>query len=858
MQKSRSISSLGGTGLEADTMLRCLLVWTKSLLTEGGVSMDCESVHDIEDGVVCGEALHQIIPQFYTEEKLNKLQRDVGSNSRLKIGNIRKLKRELQDFYESRVQNDELSHFEEAKVAEGEVWEVITLLELLLGCALHCDDKQKHIMKIMSLEESVQKTLMVVVQKLMVATSTRETDATPGADELSPEQIRQLVAAKDELSQLYHDLKVKHDETVQQTEDAQAKIDDLEKRLKSVPTQENGLDTGTNAGRLEQQLHSTKAAMEEYKHTLDHERSEHADALQEQNQIMAELRRQLERSEQEAALVSRMKDEMEELREKEMILSAVEKKNEMYRKRIAGYEEVQTEAVLIKKNSSAQLQRIAMLEETERRALSLQQQITQQNAKYRELESQLLEETKRGDALLVETKSLKEEVQDLTNENHRFSNEKRQLTAKVRELEDGASDGDMYGSSLAALASLKADGGSSDADLEKIAKLEAENAILKANSAGGSELQAIVDDLADRKAKLETDNRSKNLQVLELQAKLDKLNKKAIKSTDDRAIEQLAVAERELDKFRKKATELETLLQSTQEELLALRKKESLMGLDQKTLVAKVEEEVRVELRSQIEALEKQANDAQAEVVRIQEELDTTQEHLGAIEIKLDKAIEQKEEKTEQLTHVLMEKSMLQTKLSETVAETSDKLREQEKAFRESTAETEKRLRESMGKELGGSSKEHVLELQLKLTTMEKDLMSFQAQAEREKMQVLSPLQEKVRTLESDNTNLKAKVSRNAEQRERFMQASKQGENLSVSIKTLQNQLEEKKKEFDTMKRSKERLESQHKREQHLMVSAWNTLGLRYQRLSAEQTGSHSTGSFMAKQRNASMSTPRK
>ena len=42
------------------------------------------------------------------------------------------------------------------------------------------------------------------------------------------------------------------------------------------------------------------------------------------------------------------------------------------------------------------------------------------------------------------------------------------------------------------------------------------------------------------------------------------------------------------------------------------------------------------------------------------------------------------------------------------------------------------------------------------------------------------------------------------------------------------------------------------------MVQAWYDLGLKYQRLTAEQGGALSGGSFLTKQRQASMSTPRK
>lgn len=41
------------------------------------------------------------------------------------------------------------------------------MLQLILGCAVNCDEKQEHIQKIMSMEESVQLLVMQAIQEVM-------------------------------------------------------------------------------------------------------------------------------------------------------------------------------------------------------------------------------------------------------------------------------------------------------------------------------------------------------------------------------------------------------------------------------------------------------------------------------------------------------------------------------------------------------------------------------------------------------------------------------------------------------------------------------------------------------------------
>ena len=45
------------------------------------------------------------------------------------------------------------------------------LLQLILGCAVNCDDKQEYIQRIMSMEESVQHVVMNAIQEVSAVSS---------------------------------------------------------------------------------------------------------------------------------------------------------------------------------------------------------------------------------------------------------------------------------------------------------------------------------------------------------------------------------------------------------------------------------------------------------------------------------------------------------------------------------------------------------------------------------------------------------------------------------------------------------------------------------------------------------------
>mmetsp|Transcript_11111 Transcript_11111/g.33224 ORF Transcript_11111/g.33224 Transcript_11111/m.33224 type:complete len:330 (+) Transcript_11111:56-1045(+) len=325
---------------------------------------------------------------------------------------------------------------------------------------------------------------------------------------------------------------------------------------------------------------------------------------------------------------------------------------------------------------------------------------------------------------------------------------------------------------------------------------------------------------------------------------------KDVQGTEDVMIQQLAVAERDLKKYKTKSEQLSTELKSVQEELISLKKAESLAGLDQGEMAAKIEADVRAELGAEKAALDKQVVALRSELATVSQALTSAKEQKATLEGKVELLNAAKEEKSDALTRSLVEKNELHTRLSKLTEEHNDRIAailkensEQRKAQEAKFDERTKEMAEQLRGKAGASSKEELLEALLKVKDLEAELMK----ADRIKSDAVAKVQEELRKKEAQFDQYKAQVK----------DLKDSGKNIGGSVQLLEKQLEEKKREYEMERQRKERLESQHRREQQLMVSAWYDLGLRYQRLSAER-GTVSGGSFLAKQRQASMATPRK
>lgn len=121
-----------------------------------------QTPEDISNGVALAEALTQIAPEWFTSSWHSKIKSDVGSNWRLKVSNLRKIIEAVTEYYVECL-NQPLAGYvkpDAQKIGEHcDSQELKRLLQLVLGCAVNCNDKQYHITRIMGLEEAVQQVL---------------------------------------------------------------------------------------------------------------------------------------------------------------------------------------------------------------------------------------------------------------------------------------------------------------------------------------------------------------------------------------------------------------------------------------------------------------------------------------------------------------------------------------------------------------------------------------------------------------------------------------------------------------------------------------------------------------------------
>ncbi|KAK4468120.1 hypothetical protein MN116_008090 [Schistosoma mekongi] len=143
-----------------------LLEWLRTFSTAKNVHV----VHDVSDGVVLAKVLHTIAPNHFTDEWLQKLNYDAEINWRLKVSNLKKILKGVVEFLaegiEDRISVQFLPNLQEIAEHENEE-STFRLLQLILACAVNCDNKETYIQIIMGMEETVQQALMEAIQQLM-------------------------------------------------------------------------------------------------------------------------------------------------------------------------------------------------------------------------------------------------------------------------------------------------------------------------------------------------------------------------------------------------------------------------------------------------------------------------------------------------------------------------------------------------------------------------------------------------------------------------------------------------------------------------------------------------------------------
>lgn len=144
----------------SDQQLISLIKWLNTFELHAAHS----TAEDISTGEALAEALTQIAPEWFTAVWNSKIKSDVSSNWRLKVSNLKKIIEAVTEYYVECL-NQPLSGYvkpDAQKIGEHcDKQELKRLMQLVLGCAVNCNEKQYFITRIMGLEESVQQVNLV-------------------------------------------------------------------------------------------------------------------------------------------------------------------------------------------------------------------------------------------------------------------------------------------------------------------------------------------------------------------------------------------------------------------------------------------------------------------------------------------------------------------------------------------------------------------------------------------------------------------------------------------------------------------------------------------------------------------------
>uniref|UniRef100_A0A8C2C6H6 Hook microtubule tethering protein 3 n=1 Tax=Cyprinus carpio TaxID=7962 RepID=A0A8C2C6H6_CYPCA len=463
-----------------------------------GVDAPCSAVDEMTSGV----AMAQVLQKMY-------------------VDNLKKILKGILD-YNHEVLGQQINDFtlpDVSLIAEhSDAAELGRMLQLILGCAVNCEQKQEYIQTIMMMEESVQHVVMTAIQELM----SKETPVSSGSDSFvdldrqlkkTVEDLNDALATKEEIAQRCHELDMQVAALQEEKSSLLAENQVLMERLNQSDSIE---DLNSPAGRRHLQLQAQLEQLQEETFRLEAAKDDYRIRCEELEKELMEVRGQNEELTSLAEEAQSLKDEMDVLRHSSDKVSKLEAQVEAYKKKLEDLGDLRRQVKLLEEKNTSYMQNTVTLEEDLRKANAARGQLETYKRQVVELQNKLSEESKKADRMEFEYKRVKEKVDSLQKEKDVRKGLRRPDAPAENQNELG--DHDLVSSCSCCL--LR----------ERLIRLQHENKMLKLAQEGSDNeqialLQSLLEDVNSRKNELETENRLVNQRLLEGQSQVEELQK---------------------------------------------------------------------------------------------------------------------------------------------------------------------------------------------------------------------------------------------------------------------------------------------------------------------------------------------
>ncbi|XP_026099762.1 protein Hook homolog 3 isoform X1 [Carassius auratus] len=522
--------------LDREELCDSLLTWIQTF----AVDAPCAAVDEMTSGVAMAQVLQKIDGMYFTDAWISRIKPDVGDNWRLKISNLKKILKGILD-YNHEVLGQQINDFtlpDVSLIAEhSDAAELGRMLQLILGCAVNCEQKQEYIQTIMMMEESVQHVVMTAIQELM----SKETPVSSGSDSFvdldrqlkkTVEDLNDALATKEEIAQRCHELDMQVAALQEEKSSLLAENQVLMERLNQSDSIE---DLNSPAGRRHLQLQTQLEQLQEETFRLEAAKDDYRIRCEELEKELMEVRGQNEELTSLAEEAQSLKDEMDVLRHSSDKVSKLEAQVEVYKKKLEDLGDLRRQVKLLEEKNTSYMQNTVTLEEDLRKAHAARAQLETYKRQVVELQNKLSEESKKADKMEFEYKRVKEKVDSLQKEKDRLRTERDSLKETIEELRCVKAQESQLTSGLVPLSSNEPSD-SLAAEIvtpeirERLIRLQHENKMLKLAQEGSDNeqialLQSLLEDANSRKNELETENRLVNQRLLEGQSQVEELQK---------------------------------------------------------------------------------------------------------------------------------------------------------------------------------------------------------------------------------------------------------------------------------------------------------------------------------------------
>ncbi|XP_026874622.2 protein Hook homolog 3 isoform X5 [Electrophorus electricus] len=513
-----------------------LLTWIQTF----GVEEPCKTVEDLTSGAVMAQVLQKIDVVYFNDSWISRIKPDVGDNWRLKISNLKKILKGILD-YNHEVLGQQINDFTLPDVTligeHSDAAELGRMLQLILGCAVNCEQKQEYIQTIMMMEESVQHVVMTAIQELM----SKESPVAGGSDSYvdldrqlkkTLDELNDALASKEEIAQRCHELDMQVAALQEEKSSLLAENQVLMERLNQSDSIE---DLNSPAGRRYLQLQTQLEQLQEETFRLEAAKDDYRIRCEELEKELLEVKGQNEELTSLADEAQSLKDEMDVLRHSSDKVSKLEAQVESYKKKLEDLGDLRRQVKLLEEKNTSYMQNTVSLEEELRKANSARAQLDTYKRQVVELQNRLSEESKKADKMEFECKRLKEKVDSLQKEKDRMRTERDSLKETIEELRCVQAQEGQLTSGLVPLGSNEGSD-SLAAEIitpeirERMIRLQHENKMLKLNQEGSDNeqialLKSLLEDANARKNELETENRVVNQRLMAGQSQVEELQK---------------------------------------------------------------------------------------------------------------------------------------------------------------------------------------------------------------------------------------------------------------------------------------------------------------------------------------------